>query len=105
MQADVDDYYGMFTAEVAKGRGVDQSAVQQGYGEGRSLHARQAVAAGLADRAEVQVVAMRAREGADHDLAALGRRPRKSGQARQLLKRRSLSPPHLRKSAVRRLLS
>ena len=52
MQADVDDYYGLFTAEVAKGRGVDQSAVQQGYGEGRALHARQAVAAGLADRVD-----------------------------------------------------
>ena len=59
MQADVDDYYGMFTADVAKGRGVEQSAVQQGYGEGRALHARQAVAAGLADRVDTLPATLR----------------------------------------------
>jgi capsid assembly protease len=52
IQSDVDDYYGMFTADVARGRGVDQSDVQNGYGEGRSLHAKQAVRAGLADRVD-----------------------------------------------------
>ena len=52
MQADVDDYYGMFSADVAKGRGVTQAAVKSGFGEGRSLHARQAVDAGLADRVD-----------------------------------------------------
>jgi signal peptide peptidase SppA len=52
IQADVDDYYGMFTADVAKGRGVAQSDVQSGFGEGRSLHAKQAVRAGLADRVD-----------------------------------------------------
>jgi len=50
IQSDVDDYYRMFTAAVARGRGVSAEDVRTGYGEGRSLHARQAVAAGLADR-------------------------------------------------------
>lgn len=50
MQSDVDDYYRMFTAAVARGRGASAEDVRNGYGEGRSLHARQAVAAGLADR-------------------------------------------------------
>lgn len=51
-QAEVDDYYRMFTADVAKGRGASQADVQAGYGEGRCLHAKQAVAAGIADRVE-----------------------------------------------------
>lgn len=50
MQADVDDYYRMFTGAVADGRGVSAEEVRSGYGEGRSLHAKQAVSAGLADR-------------------------------------------------------
>jgi len=50
MQSDVDDYYRMFTAAVARGRGASVDDVRNGYGEGRSLHARQAVSAGLADR-------------------------------------------------------
>ena len=50
IQSDVDDYYRMFTAAVARGRGVSAEDVRNGYGEGRSLHARQAVTAGIADR-------------------------------------------------------
>ena len=50
IQSDVDDYYRMFTAAVARGRGVSADDVRNGYGEGRSLHARQAVTAGIADR-------------------------------------------------------
>ena len=52
MQADVDGYYDMFTADVAKGRGVDQTDVRSGYGEGRMLLAQRAVKAGLADRVD-----------------------------------------------------
>jgi signal peptide peptidase SppA len=52
MQADVDDYYRMFTGEVAKGRGVTREDIVAGYGEGRCLHAKQAVSAGIADRVE-----------------------------------------------------
>lgn len=49
-QAIVDDYYGMFIDDVATGRGVDREDVASGYGEGRSLTAKRAVKAGLADR-------------------------------------------------------
>lgn len=50
LQASVDEFYAMFTADVAAGRGVKVSAVENGYGEGRVLTASQAVKAGLADR-------------------------------------------------------
>lgn len=50
IQATVDDYYGMFVAAVAKGRGTTPAAVRGGYGEGRMLTAKAAVADGLADR-------------------------------------------------------
>lgn len=44
------DYYDQFVNAVAKGRGVTASAVKAGYGEGRALTARRALAAGLVDR-------------------------------------------------------
>jgi ClpP class serine protease len=50
MQAMVDDYYGMFTRAVAKGRGVSVDAVRNGFGEGRMVSASQAVKNGMADR-------------------------------------------------------
>ncbi len=50
IQALVDNYYGMFTSDVAKGRGVSVDAVRSGYGEGDVLSAKEAVSAGLADR-------------------------------------------------------
>jgi ClpP class serine protease len=50
MQTAVNDYYGMFTADVAKGRGVGQQEVMDGYGEGRTLTAKRAKSAGLVDR-------------------------------------------------------
>jgi signal peptide peptidase SppA len=54
IQADVDRFYGMFVAEVAKGRStkerpVSVDAVRNGYGEGRMLGAPAAVKAGMAD--------------------------------------------------------
>jgi HK97 family phage major capsid protein len=49
-QAMVDEFYNMFVAAVAAGRDVKASAVTNGFGEGRVLPARQAVAEGLADR-------------------------------------------------------
>jgi signal peptide peptidase SppA len=52
IQGDVDAFYDMFTADVAKGRGVKQKSVEEGYGEGRVLNAREAVKTGLADRVE-----------------------------------------------------
>lgn len=50
MQAMVDDYYGMFVADVAKGRNVPASAVRSGFGEGRMLLAKEAKAEGMVDR-------------------------------------------------------
>ena len=50
LQTAVNDYYGMFTADVAKGRGVSQQEVMDGYGEGRTLTAKRAKNAGLVDR-------------------------------------------------------
>lgn len=43
------DYYGMFTKAVAKGRGVPIDAVRNGMGEGRVLGAEAALAAGMVD--------------------------------------------------------
>lgn len=48
----VDDYYALFAADVAAGRGTTAEAVRSGYGEGRALTARRALAAGLVDRVE-----------------------------------------------------
>lgn len=52
IQAKVDEFYGMFVADVAKGRGATASAVRAGYGEGRMVTAKQAVALGMADRVD-----------------------------------------------------
>lgn len=52
IQEDVDHFYGLFTADVAKGRGVPENDVREGYGEGRILNAKAAKAARLVDRVE-----------------------------------------------------
>ena len=52
IQEDVDHFYEAFTSDVAKGRGAKQSEVKNGYGEGRVLNAKLALAAGLVDRVE-----------------------------------------------------
>lgn len=50
LQEKVDAYYGQFINAVAKHRNVSADAVRNGYGQGRTLTAAAAVAAGLADR-------------------------------------------------------
>jgi signal peptide peptidase SppA len=50
LQREVNAYYGMFTAAVAKGRGVTAHRVEQDYGKGRTVLARDALAAGMVDR-------------------------------------------------------
>ena len=50
VQADVDAYYGMFVADVAKGRGVAVADARDNFGQGRMVMARDAVKAGMADR-------------------------------------------------------
>jgi len=49
MQSRVDDYYGMFTKAVAKGRGVPIAQVREGMGQGRVLGADAAVAEKMVD--------------------------------------------------------
>jgi signal peptide peptidase SppA len=50
IQARVDEAYGQFVKDVARGRGVNVSDVKGGYGEGRALSAKDALKAGLIDR-------------------------------------------------------
>lgn len=52
LQAEVNELYGMFTSQIAEGRGVSQAAVQAGYGKGRCLLADQAYKVGMVDRIE-----------------------------------------------------
>lgn len=50
LQSRVNEVYGWFVKSVAQDRKVAQSAVRQGFGEGRVLGAQQSVDAGLVDR-------------------------------------------------------
>jgi signal peptide peptidase SppA len=65
-QSVVDDFYGMFVGDVAKGRGVSVADVRGGFGEGRVVQAKQAVKMGMADRVATydQTVARMMRGGA-----------------------------------------
>ena len=49
IQARVNEYYDMFVSAVAKGRGVKPADVRGGFGEGRTVGAREAVSLGMAD--------------------------------------------------------
>lgn len=48
----VDETYGEFLEDVAKGRGVSTTKARADFGEGRMVSAHRAVAAGMADRVE-----------------------------------------------------
>lgn len=50
LQGEIDRYYGMFLADVAAGRGVKVDQVRSDFGHGRMVGAKDAVAAGMADR-------------------------------------------------------
>ena len=50
IQSRIDEFYNMFTSDVARGRGVDVKAVRAGFGEGRLVGAETAVRLGMADR-------------------------------------------------------
>jgi ClpP class serine protease len=50
MQLEVNRYYSMFTAAVARHREVTQRTVENGFGEGRMVGAQAAVNLGMADR-------------------------------------------------------
>ena len=49
LQARVDEAYGWFVRDVAKGRKVSQASVREGYGQGRVLSAKDALKAGMID--------------------------------------------------------
>jgi signal peptide peptidase SppA len=50
IQARVDAAYDLFVADIAAGRGVDESKIRSGYGEGRVLDAKAALSEGMIDR-------------------------------------------------------
>lgn len=52
IQERVDDYYDMFISAVARNRGASQSAVREGFGEGRVVGARKAQKLGMIDYVE-----------------------------------------------------
>ena len=52
IQAVVDDHYAEFVAAVARGRGVGKVAVRDGYGQGRMVRPKAALAEGMVDRIE-----------------------------------------------------
>jgi signal peptide peptidase SppA len=52
IQDQIDEFYGMFLADVAKGRNTTTDFVREQYGQGRTLLARKALAAGMVDRVD-----------------------------------------------------
>jgi signal peptide peptidase SppA len=50
LQARVDETYALFVRDIARGREVKASEVRGGFGEGRALSAKDALAAGMIDR-------------------------------------------------------
>jgi signal peptide peptidase SppA len=59
LQQSVDEFYGMFVKRVAKNRGVKASDVRNGFGEGRVVGAKEALAEGMIDRIETMEQALR----------------------------------------------
>lgn len=52
LQERIDTFYGMFVADVARGRGVSEAAVREGFGQGRIVTAEAALKAGMVDRVD-----------------------------------------------------
>jgi ClpP class serine protease len=50
IQQSVDEIYDQFVSAVARNRGVNPASVRDGFGEGRTVSAQQAVKLGMADR-------------------------------------------------------
>jgi signal peptide peptidase SppA len=76
LQDQVNQIGGMFTADLAKNRGVPVDTIRKGYGEGRVLLAKQALAAGMVDRIDtldntIRRVARQAIAGRNATTAAL----------------------------------
>lgn len=72
MQARVDSYYDRFVADVARGRGVAETKVRNGYGEGRVVTSGDALRAGMVDRIATieQVIARLQRQSVSRSVSA-----------------------------------
>ncbi len=59
LQSRVDEYYDKFVAVVAKGRGVSETQVRSGFGQGRTVGSDEALTLGMVDSVETlsQVIA------------------------------------------------
>ncbi len=78
MQKMVDDYYGMFVRDVARGRGKTENRVKSDFGQGRVVLAEEAVSRGMADRvATLDQVLSRLGAGAGTSAAAAQARARR----------------------------
>lgn len=73
LQEGVDYIYGLFVSDVAKGRDDTVTAVRNGYGEGRVLNAKRAVAEKMADRIDTL----------DGTVARVAGRPSSSSEGRR----------------------
>jgi signal peptide peptidase SppA len=71
VQARVDAFYGMFTRDVARGRGVSVETVRTRFGEGRMVLARDAVKLGMADEVATRERAIRRRAANEQPTAGV----------------------------------
>lgn len=76
IQRRVDESYGMFTRDIARGRGIPVQTVREGFGEGRIYGDRDAVKMGMADRVatldDVLSTASKSNQAGDSALANTG---------------------------------
>lgn len=86
VQQQVDASYEMFVDRVASSRGVTSSAVRSGFGQGRMVMAKQAIADGMADRIATM----------DETLERFGIKPDGAPQERK----RSLAPERMKRAAA-----
>lgn len=89
-QEQVNEHYRMFTAAVARNRGVSVANVKENYGQGRTLMAKAAKKAGMVDRVETF----------DDVMARLGVSPLASSQARMMCDIANENPPRFSGVAV-----
>jgi len=82
-QEDVDRYYEMFVADVAKGRNVTAKIVKADFGEGRLIGPKEAISLGMADR-------VASLEEVLDDLSRDGRRQRAAAMRAAKLRNREL---------------
>ncbi len=83
LQGLVNEFYGMFVADVARGRDVSAATVRSDFGEGRVLTAKRAHSAGMADRIDTL----------DGTVARALRAPRKAAGARAELQQHLEAAP------------